>query len=152
MSEAVAVKGAPVGACRKGELYSRHGLSRCFLCLTVFAGVPAGAQQSSEQKSLIYTTARLYGGFGGKVVAAQTWYIRGRNQRFESRESREIASAQYTPSFPRCDLKYRFVLDLAAKTYVAWPLDDKGCPVPRPTRVASEPPDRTAEWRAERNS
>jgi len=122
-----------------------HGmrLSRFLLSLAVFSGVPAGAQQSSEPKSLMYTTVHLDGDFGGEVFAAQTRYIRGRNERFEGRVQRGDSCGPLHAYISNHDLKYRFDLDFATKTYVAVPIDDRGQPVTHPGPVASEPSGRT---------
>jgi len=107
-------------------------LSGFLLCLAVCAGVPAGAQQSSEP-SLTYKYVRLVGGFGGNIHQSGTSYMRGVNMRQETRWHRATHGfGSVHASIWNRDLHYRFELDLAAKAYTVTQVDERGLPFDRP--------------------
>ncbi|MGO4881532.1 MAG: hypothetical protein ACLP59_12000 [Bryobacteraceae bacterium] len=107
-------------------------LGQSLLGIALLTGFAAQAQQSPAP-SFKYTSAGLYGGFGGYVTPGFTNYFQGRNKRSEFHGSAYADITNY-------DLHYRFDLDMAAKVYTATRIDDSGLPVyPPPARVEGKP-------------
>src|SRR5450759_4155367 len=78
-----------------------HGmrLSRFLLSLAVFSGVPAGAQQSSEPKSLMYTTVHLDGDFGERFSPPKRGTFEAATKDWKVAHNGAIAAAHCTRTF-----------------------------------------------------